>query len=58
MVTEYYKKGIDIFLKKKKTKTINMLVNNIETFLKKKESKSISMVVNDIEIFHNMKNEG
>ena len=32
-------KGTKIFLKKKKTKSSNMLVSDIEIFLKKKEKK-------------------
>ena len=32
-------KGIKIFLKGKKTKNVNMLVNDIEIFLKKKTEK-------------------
>ena len=44
-------KGIKIFLKIKKTKSANMLVNDTETFLKKKKKRSVNMVVNDIKIF-------
>ena len=51
MLTRYYQKkqkrfqrkarSIKIFLKKKKTKGINMLLNDIEIFLKKKKKLSI-----------------
>ena len=41
---------IKIFLKKKKTKGVNMNVNNIEIFLRKRKTKSINMYANDIEI--------
>ena len=44
-------KGTKIFLKKKKTKSANMLVSNIEIFLKKKKKRNVNMVVNDIKIF-------
>ena len=68
MSTGYYKKtkkgfkkslveGIKVFLKKRKTKSINMLVKDIEIFLKKKKI-SVSMVVNTIKIFQIMKNKG
>ena len=39
--------GIKIFLKKMKTKTVSMLVNEIENFLKKIKTKSVNMLVND-----------
>ena len=44
-------KGTKIFLKKKKTKSTNMLMSNIEIFLKKKKKRNVNMVVNDIKIF-------
>ena len=44
-------KNIKIFLKKKKTKSANILVIDIEIFLKKKKKRSINMVVKDIRIF-------
>ena len=44
-------KGTKIFLKKKKSKSVNMLVNDIEIFLKKKKKRSVNMVVNDVKIF-------
>ena len=44
-------KGTKIFLKKKQTKSANMLVSNIEIFLKKKKKKSVNIVMNDIRIF-------
>ena len=46
-----FMKGTKIFLKKKKTKSANMLVSNIEIFLKKKKKRNVNMVVNDIKIF-------
>ena len=39
--------GIKIFLKKMKTKTVSMLVNEIENFLYKIKTKSVNMLVND-----------
>ena len=56
MTNSYYKKtkksfqkkllkDIKIFLKKKKTESVNMLVND-----KKKKKRSINMVVNNISI--------
>ena len=33
-------KGIKIFLKKRKTKTVNMLVNNLEISLKNRKPRS------------------
>ena len=44
-------KGTKTFLKKKKTKSANMLMSNIEIFLKKKKKRSVNMVVNDTKIF-------
>ena len=41
-------KGGKIFLKKKKTKSLNILVSDREIFLKKKKKRSINMVVNNI----------
>ena len=35
-----FMKGIKIFLKKSKMKSVNMLVNDIEIFLKKRKTKS------------------
>ena len=43
-------KDIKIFLKKKNTKSVIMLVRGIEIFLKKKK-KNVNMVVNDIRIY-------
>ena len=37
-------KGIEIFLMKKKTKSVNMLVSDIEIFLKKKNKRSINTI--------------
>ena len=61
MINNYYQKsksfekkhmkGTKIFLKKNKTKSVNMLVCDIEIFLKKKKKRSINMVVNDTKIF-------
>ena len=33
-------KGIKVFLKKRKTKSVNMLVNDVEIFLNKKKANS------------------
>ena len=41
-------KGVKIFLKEKKAKSLNMLVSDVEIFLKKKKKRSVNMVVNDI----------
>ena len=46
-----------IFLKKKNTKSTNMLVGGIEIFLKKKKKRNGSMVVKDIRIFWKMSTE-
>ena len=46
-------KGIKDFLKKRKIKSINMLMNNIGIFLRRK-TKSVNKVANDIKIFLNM----
>ena len=35
-------KGTKIFLKKKKTKGVNMLVSDVEVFLKKKKKRSVN----------------
>ena len=35
-------KGTKIFLKKKKTKSVNMLVSDVEVFLKKKKKRSVN----------------
>ena len=43
-------KGTEIFLKNNKTKSANMLVNDVDIFLKKKK-RSVNMVVNNIKIF-------
>ena len=51
-------KGIKIFLRTKKTKSIYMLVNDIEFFLTKRKTKSEKMAVNEISIFIKMKNKG
>ena len=45
------KKATKIFLKKKKTKSTNMLVSDMEIFLKMKKKKSVNMVMNNIKIF-------
>ena len=47
-------KGIKIFLRKKKSKSENMVVNNIEIFLKQKK-KIINIFVSNVEIFQKMK---
>ena len=45
-------KGTKIFLKKKKTKSANLLVSDREIFQKKnKNNRSVNMVVNNIRIF-------
>ena len=46
-----------IFLKKKNTKSTNMLVGGIEIFLNKKKKRNDSMVVKDIKIFWKMSTE-
>ena len=62
MLTRYYIKRkklskkacamlMQIFLKKKKTKGANILLNNIEIFLKEKKKRILNMVVSDIQIF-------
>ena len=63
MTNNYYKKktkksfkkkhvkGNKILLKKKKTKSTNMLMSNIEIFLKKEKKRSVNMVENNIRIF-------
>ena len=67
MLTGYYQnnnkrfqkrlvKGTKFFLKKKKTKSVNMLMNDTDIFLKKK--KRVNMVVTDIEILQKTKNKG
>ena len=38
-------KGIKIFLKKKKTISINTLMNDIKFFMKKKKTKNVNMVI-------------
>ena len=43
-----------IFLKKKKTKSANMLVSDIENFRKKKKKRHVNIVVKDIKIFWRM----
>ena len=68
MLADYYKKkiskqgfkkrivkGIKIFPKNRKIKSIHMLVNNIEIFLKKRKTISINMFLNDIKIFLKMR---
>ena len=52
-------KDIKNFLKKKKTKSTNMLVSDIEIFLKKKKKRSVNMVVKEdvLEIFWRMRIE-
>ena len=47
-------KGTKVFLKKKKTKSNNMLVSEIEIFLKKEKKRSVNIVANDIKIFNMM----
>ena len=39
-------KGVKIFLKKEKTKSANMLEENIKILLKKKKKKGISIIKN------------
>ena len=69
MSTRYYQKnkerfqkrhvrGIKIFLKKIKAKSVNALANDTEIFLKKKKIKSVSIAANDIDISLKMKNKG
>ena len=41
-------KGTRIFLKKKKTKSANMLVRDVEIFLKKKKKRDVNIIMNDI----------
>lgn len=48
-------KGIKIFVKKRKKKNVNMLVNDIEIFLKKGKTKSGNIGTDDIKIFLKMK---
>ena len=36
-----------MFLRKRKTKSVNMLINSIEIFLKKRKAKSRTVVAND-----------
>ena len=48
---ENLQKGTKIFWKKKKAKSVNMLVSDIEIFLKKKKKRSINMFMNDIRMF-------
>ena len=43
-------KGIKIFVKKRKKKNVNMLVNDIEIFLKKGKTKSVNMVAYGVNI--------
>ena len=49
-------KGIKIFLKKRKTKSDNMVANNIKTFLKMKKKGKLSiknvMKYEKIKLFH------
>ena len=62
MINNYYKEKlrkeaserIKISLKKKNTKSANMLVSHIEIFLKKKKKRSVNMVVEDIRIVWRM----
>ena len=44
-------KGSNIFLKKKKAKSVNMIGGNIDIFLKKKNKRSIKIAVDDIKNF-------
>ena len=44
-------KGTKIFLKKKKTKSTNILVTDVEIFLRKKKKRSINMIGNNIKSF-------
>ena len=41
-----------------KTKSENMVLNDIKTFLEKNKTKSINMLVKDIEIFQKIQNKG
>ena len=50
-------KDIKISLKKKTTKSANMLLNDIEISLKKKTKRSVNMVVNRITNFKRIKNK-
>ena len=49
---------IKIFLKKKKTKSVNTLANDLEMPLKNVKMKNVSIVVNAIKIFLKIKNKG
>ena len=49
---------INLAEEEKKTRNVNVLVNDIKIFLNKKETKSVSMVVNYKEIFQKMKDKG
>ena len=49
-VSKKLAKATKIFLKKKKTKSDNILVSDTETSLKKKMKRNIYMVVNNIKI--------
>ena len=50
--------GKKIFLRKRKNKSVNVLVNVIDNFLKKRITKSKNIVTNNIKIFLNIKNKG
>ena len=66
MSTGYYQNNKERLQKKareryqnlKKTKSKNIVVNDIKIFLKNKETKSVSMLKNIIETFQKMKNKG
>ena len=49
-VSKKLAKATKVFLKKKKTKSDNILVSDTETSLKKKMKRNIYMVVNNIKI--------
>ena len=49
-VSKKLAKATKVFLKKKKTKSGNILVSDTETSLKKKMKRNIYMVVNNIKI--------
>ena len=67
MSTRYYKtkksfkrenmKGIKISPRKRKTKSVHMLVNDAEIFLKKKKTKSENIVASAMKIYLEIANK-
>ena len=51
MLNKMYVKNIKIFLKKKKAKSVNMLMSHTEISLKKNKKRSAIMIVRDIKSF-------